>query len=383
VFDGDVAGHEPCFPDDCQADFLALSDGARSSIAEMAYMLGLVIRFHREASGHGSLVLEFRSAIGTTMYAEVGFAYYTDDAKPVMLTLCDVDWLDHDAGVVPFRLSLEYDKDVRVDGLPCLRPQAERVFLRGLVALHASAWAMAVMKVVPYDLWSVNVTERELVDLGDLQSKDAARLEALAAKAMVTRINKKRVVVSGVAEMSCSGSDSESASNVSVDAEPAAKLNANMKKLGLVFGLAAVALDSDCDEVPPPKVGDPRKERGGFLWPGPGGFLIKEVFKGNCWVGMQATCGRPEHFDSCAEESYPCRRQVTFGQSGLSADDLTIRLKRWLVAGFDSADWPPDRMRKTHMGLGGTPHLHQLAVGLDDDSLTKIALSYLSTKGTS
>ena len=74
---------------------------------------------------------------------------------------------------------------------------------------------------------------------------------------------------------------------------------------------------------------------------------------------------------------------MTFGQSGLSADDLTIRLKRWLVAGFDSADWPPDRVRKTHMGLGGTPHPHELAVGLDDDSLTKIALSDLATKGTS
>ncbi len=60
------------------------------------------------------------------------------------------------------------------------------------MATDESLWSIAVLKVAPYDLRSVNVEERVQVDLDELRAKEAARLEAMAAKAMVTRmLNKK------------------------------------------------------------------------------------------------------------------------------------------------------------------------------------------------
>ena len=44
---------------------------------------------------------------------------------------------------------------------------------------------------------------------------------------------------------------------------------------------------------------------------------------------------------------------VSIGASGLTRADLMLRLKRWLVAGLDDADWGTEDPRAEHVGMGG------------------------------
>ena len=49
-----------------------------------------------------------------------------------------------------------------------------------------------------------------------------------------------------------------------------------------------------------------------------------------------------------------------------------LRLKRWLVAGLDDADWETDDPRAEHIGMGGT-YMKDFADGLSEAECDRIA----------
>ena len=51
--------------------------------------------------------------------------------------------------------------------------------------------------------------------------------------------------------------------------------------------------------------------------------------------------------------------------------DLILRLKRWLIAGIEDANWDEEGRRSMHVSLGGK-FLHELAKGLSEEDCDRI-----------
>ncbi len=66
---------------------------------------------------------------------------------------------------------------------------------------------------------------------------------------------------------------------------------------------------------------------------------------------MGIICGL--HRNGEGESRTECKKSLTFGASELTKAEAILRLKRWLVAGLDDADWPAATRQKHHVGLGG------------------------------
>ena len=66
------------------------------------------------------------------------------------------------------------------------------------------------------------------------------------------------------------------------------------------------------------------------------------------------------------------KKQVTFGRSALSARDLTLRLKRWLIAGLDDSHWDEEGQRSFHVNQGGR-FMRDFAAGLSEEDCDRIA----------
>ena len=88
-------------------------------------------------------------------------------------------------------------------------------------------------------------------------------------------------------------------------------------------------------------------------------------------IGCGATCGG--HVDDVGD-TVTCKKQVTFGSSGLSAQDLTLRLKRWLIAGLDDFNWDEEGQRSYHVHQGGRS-MREFADGLSEEDCDRIANS--------
>ena len=67
-----------------------------------------------------------------------------------------------------------------------------------------------------------------------------------------------------------------------------------------------------------------------------------------------------------------CKKSVSIGNSGLTRADLMLRLKRWLIAGLDDADWDTEDPRAEHIGMGGT-YMKDFADGLSEAECDRIA----------
>ena len=77
-------------------------------------------------------------------------------------------------------------------------------------------------------------------------------------------------------------------------------------------------------------------------------FQIAPIYSEGVHTGWRALCGR--HVDGTGR-ALPCRKTVNCG-SGLSDGDCILRLKRWLVAGFNDGAWG-DNKRSFHVSQGG------------------------------
>ena len=67
-----------------------------------------------------------------------------------------------------------------------------------------------------------------------------------------------------------------------------------------------------------------------------------------------------------------CKHNVSIGASGLTRADLMLRLKRWLVAGLDDADWDTEGPRAEHIGMGGV-YMVDVAYGPSEAECDRLA----------
>ena len=88
-------------------------------------------------------------------------------------------------------------------------------------------------------------------------------------------------------------------------------------------------------------------------------------------LGCKAWCGQHYHPD---DESFECQKIVTIGKSGLSYKTLKLRMKRWLIAGLDDAEWEEGNRRGKHVAMGGT-YLCEFSEGPSEVACDRIANS--------
>ena len=101
------------------------------------------------------------------------------------------------------------------------------------------------------------------------------------------------------------------------------------------------------EEAEPAALVPAAREERATAW---GPFAIAKIYNHGLFIGFGATCGR--HRDPASATR--CKKSVTFGREALSAEELVVRLKRWLLAGVElEADWAADEQRKRHVALGG------------------------------
>jgi len=127
--------------------------------------------------------------------------------------------------------------------------------------------------------------------------------------------------------------------------------------------------DSDIEVGPPPppaEVGERRKA--GVQW-GTGVWRLAVLRRE---TGEAYACGARCNGHVNADNARVCKKFVTIGSSGLSVEVITLRLKRWLVAGLDSDDWRGDDLQRQHVDLGGQ-HLRDFANGLTEAACDRIA----------
>lgn len=106
-----------------------------------------------------------------------------------------------------------------------------------------------------------------------------------------------------------------------------------------------------------------------------GPFQIAPIVAAAGQVGWGAICG--QHCDRGNRLS--CKKAVT-RSAGLSDSDCVLRLKRWLMAGVDDADWPLHRRRSHHVDMGGKG-LAQFSNGPSEAELDAQADRLVQTAG--
>ena len=67
------------------------------------------------------------------------------------------------------------------------------------------------------------------------------------------------------------------------------------------------------------------------------------------------------------------QKKVSLGRSGLTYEQMRLRMKRWLIAGLDDADWDPEYRRTKHVGMGGQKFLCDFAEGFSEEECDRIA----------
>ena len=126
----------------------------------------------------------------------------------------------------------------------------------------------------------------------------------------------------------------------------------------------------DADEelvAAPPRAGVERV-KAGEPW-GTGAWRLSVHAKdGEVWA-LGATCECHKN----AGDNRVCKKFVTLGTSGVSAAEMTVRLKRWLVAGLESDDWEGGGIQRQHVAVGGRSFLAELSEGIAEADLNRIA----------
>ncbi|CAE7386793.1 unnamed protein product [Symbiodinium sp. CCMP2592] len=104
------------------------------------------------------------------------------------------------------------------------------------------------------------------------------------------------------------------------------------------------------------------------IWGRKPAFQIAPIYSEGVHTGWRAFCGR--HTDATGR-ALPCQKTVNNG-SGLSDGECVLRLKRWLVAGFQDQDWGGNK-RSFHLSQGGW-QLGAYSAGLSEQELDALVL---------
>ena len=97
---------------------------------------------------------------------------------------------------------------------------------------------------------------------------------------------------------------------------------------------------------------------------------MAEVWSGDIFRGCGATC--KNHRNPHDGPNAVCKKAVTVGSSGLSKEELMLRLKRWLIAGLDDDGWEEEDKRDKHVSMGGR-FMRDFAEGFSEEMCDRIA----------
>ena len=371
-FPGTVSMAEACFEGECLA---VLTEEQRGQVAA----LGRYLRLALMNGGWPPELLpcvEFRAG-AHIIYALVGNHGSTHELRCELISLkrpCGANGLGPSGSDVvgpaslPFELAMVQDVDCVHLDFAWPRVESERAFLRRLVSLSSGPWELYSLKALCEEVSTFMVIDRNLMDLGALEAAEVQRLASLHALNLFKKIEKMRAgqtekprfklrrrvrAKSSRARGSTESADDESSSGS--DSRSSDIPMAESDRPGSSDGLR-------------PGEARPKNKRG-IPW-GRGKWKLAEIWNSTGQIiGCGATCGR--HVDSEGDTA-TCKKQVTFGRSGLSARDLTLRLKRWLIAGLDDSHWDEEGQRSFHVNQGGR-FMRDFAAGLSEEDCDRIA----------
>ena len=282
-------------------------------------------------------------------------------------------------GGFPYEVGLEREAasgQVCEKGWPSI--QSETMFLLRTVSHSSNPWHMYALRTDPEQTWSYSVLERIRVDADAMRQKECERLRHLFVLKLLQKVQqpvkdprfKKAPKGKGKGkrkgEKGCGGGETESGTESDceedLEGEPDEPPTVD-EPIGLGPGFAP----PPPPPPPPPPADDEVSEPWGKL-----GWLLSpiRVKATGELVGCGATC--KAHFD-VGGTSTPCKKSVKMGKSGISYETMRLRMKRWLVAGLDDADWDPDRKRETHVGMGGSRYMKDFEFGLSEEECDAIA----------
>jgi len=333
--------------------------------------------------------LEFRSG------SEVVFALIGDNAWTHCLE-CDFMLLERLADCEGFLLHLgiakESDKEDVKFGWPQI--ESETAFLLRLLWWGGpSDWTLYCLQTVLDQMSTYLAVGRTIMDVQELQKKEAKRLELAHAMRLYKKITEPKKdekfkefnmrrrrggrgrgrgrgrgegdspAVSD--QNSVSDQDSETSGFVVDEA---------VSDQELQLGPDDPKVDGGGGEPPPPPAPPPPPlpAAGNERW-GNGRWDIGPIRdKKQGGLGLVIGCG--SHCRGHLDDGNPlvCKKSVTFGRSGLSYACLRLRMKRWLIAGLDDEDWDEDAKRLKHVSMGGV-FLREFADGLSEEDCDRIA----------
>ena len=123
----------------------------------------------------------------------VGYHATTDKLKCCFLSYIGPRDVEHaDMLAVPFRLTLVGMGDYMPLGNPWVSSLHERMLLSDVCRQYRGVWGVNLLKQTPDDLGSVTASERIAVDFDELRAMETARLRALAAKAVFSKMMRSR-----------------------------------------------------------------------------------------------------------------------------------------------------------------------------------------------
>jgi len=325
-------------------------------------------------------------------------------------------------GGFPYEVGLEREAasgQVCEKGWPSI--QSETMFLLRTVNHSSNPWHMYALRTDPEQTWSYSVLEKVYVDVDAMRQKECARLQHLFALKLLKKVQepvkdprfkkarkgkgkgKRKGKRKGKKGRGGGEEETETESDWEEDLEGEPDEPPAVEPDGLGPGEPpAVEADDlgpgeppavEPDDlgpgeppavepdglgpgfappaVPPPpppaahhKVGEEWGNLGLGWWLAP----IRNSATGEI-IGCGATC--KQHHD-VGGSLVDCKKQVRMGKSGLSYDTMRLRMKRWLIAGLDEADWDAGYKRETHVGMGGR-YMKDFEVGLSEEECDAIA----------
>lgn len=240
---------------------------------------------------------------------------------------------------------------------------SEKACFQQLVGLSVGPWHLFLLDAAVEQTRTVMVNAMTLMNRDELQQLEVRRLARLHAldiwEAAPKAKNgaKARTKSARPARRPCkdsAGTDS-STDHAGVDPHPIAG----------PFGPDAEAPPPPVLDGVVPEAGGSRKR--GIRW-GNGGWMLAEIHSNGRLVGCGATCKNHETIGS----NSMCKQCVNIGDSGLICAVLMHRLKLWLVAGLDDAEWDTDDPRAEHISMGGR-HMQDFADGQSEAECDRLA----------
>ena len=351
-----VDAHEPCFDGECMAE---LDDDQRALANHLLTFLRLICVSHAGANKCSLPCLGF-TAGPHTLYGMVGAFSKSHPFKCEFLSL---ELRGPPTALGQFELAIAREPEPRL-GARWPEIASEKAFVLHLVEVSLGPWQIFLLDSAVDQIHTVMVTGMTLMDLDELRELEAQRLERLHALRMFKKVQAARG--GGVARaksvhragQSCKGRADTDSSTDDAGAGPHPPA-------------APPEPDDEALPLPPPPhapgVAKRARQPRGIPW-GNSGWMLAEIKSDGRLIGCGATC-KMHHTPG---QDSMCKKSVSIGNSGLTRADLMLRLKRWLIAGLDDADWDTEDPRAEHIGMGGT-YMKDFADGLSEAECDRIA----------